>query len=163
MTWRSSPFPDQRTAGTTSGYSLLELLVVMTILGLIMGLVPVAYRRMIPAVEARQSASNMASHLRDARTRALQEGRDVVVLIDVANRKAWSNREVQSVEWPESIQVIAQVAGSEQRDAEVGGIRFFNDGGSTGGRLRFIASGREYDVDVDWLLGAVDMSRPDAT
>lgn len=160
MTWRSDPA--SIAPGARSGYSLLELLVVMTILALIAAIAPVAYRTITPALETRQAATEMAAFLRQAQAQALHEGRDVTVLIDVEEKRAWLDGEDTAAQWSDTINVVAVVAASEQRSSELGAIRFFSDGGSTGGQLRFLAKGREYDVDVDWLLGLVQVSRPAA-
>ena len=36
-----------------------------------------------------------------------------------------------------------------------GAIRFYPDGGSTGGRVTLAAGERKFEVDVDWLTGRV--------
>jgi general secretion pathway protein H len=43
----------------------------------------------------------------------------------------------------------------------VGGIRFYPDGGSTGGNVRLEANGRIYQVNVAWLTGEASLQRPD--
>jgi len=161
MILRSDPSVRRQPARAQSGYSLLEILVVLTILALIAGIAPVAYRTITPALQTREAATELAVYLREAQARALHEGRDVTVFIDVENQRAWSEGEDTEATWSEKINVVAIVAASEQRSKALGAIRFFSDGGSTGGRLRFLSNGREYDVDVDWLLGIVQVSRPD--
>jgi general secretion pathway protein H len=46
-------------------------------------------------------------------------------------------------------------AQSDIVDEHVGAIRFYPDGGSTGGRVTLSAGERKFDVDVDWLTGRV--------
>ena len=41
------------------------------------------------------------------------------------------------------------------------GIRFYPDGGSTGGNVRLEANGRIYQVNVTWLTGEASVQRPD--
>jgi len=38
-------------------------------------------------------------------------------------------------------------------------VRFFPDGAATGGRVRLLANGAGWDVDVRWLTGEVVMQR----
>ena len=38
-------------------------------------------------------------------------------------------------------------------------VRFFADGAATGGRVRLLANGAGWDVDVRWLTGEVVMRR----
>jgi len=161
MTWHSDLSASRVPLQARAGYSLLEILVVLTIIALIAGIAPVAYRTISPALQTREAATELAVYLREAQARALREGHDVTVFIDVENQRAWSEGEGTEAIWSDKINVVAIVAASEQRSETVGAIMFFSDGGSTGGRLRFLSNGREYNVDVDWLLGIVQVSRPD--
>lgn len=52
------------------GFTLLELLVVLTILGILMGLFGMSYLRSIRAAEVREGANQIASDLRAARASA---------------------------------------------------------------------------------------------
>ena len=161
MTWLSDPETRFPPTSVRSGYSLLEILVVLTILALIAAMAPVAYRRITPALQTREAATETAAYLRTAQARALQEGYDVTVLIDVEKRRVWSQGEDTIATWPDRVNVIASIAASQQQSQALGAIVFYSDGGSTGGRLRFMSGEREYYVDVDWLLGTIQMSRQD--
>ena len=56
---------------------------------------------------------------------------------------------------PKNVEVKLFTAQSELTDANTGSIRFFPDGGSTGGRITVMANERKYAVDVNWLTGQV--------
>lgn len=163
MTWHFDISCRRQMHKAIAGYSLLEILIVLTILALISGLTPVAYSTIAPALQTRELATEMAALLRDAQSRALHEGQDVTVFIDIDNRRVWFEGEDTETTWSDKISVVAIVAASQQRSESIGGIRFFSDGGSTGGRLRFLSNGREYNVDVDWLLGVVQVTRLDTS
>ena len=49
-------------------------------------------------------------------------------------------------------------ARSELTSETAGGIRFYPDGGSTGGNVRLEANGRIYRVNVTWLTGEASMA-----
>ena len=65
----------------------------------------------------------------------------------------------QAVELPESMELKLLTARSEASSDKVGRIRFFADGGSTGGRVTLIsgAGGREWKVNVSWLTGEIEL------
>ena len=67
----------------------------------------------------------------------------------------------EPVELPEGMDVLLTTARSELTSEDAGGIRFFPDGGSTGGHVELIVSGREYRVDVAWLTGEATLARQD--
>ena len=55
--------------------------------------------------------------------------------------------------------VELNTARSELTSETAGGIRFFPDGGSTGGNVRLEANGRIYRVNVAWLTGETRLER----
>jgi general secretion pathway protein H len=52
----------------------------------------------------------------------------------------------------------AQFADADDSEGK-GVVRFFPDGAATGGRVRLLANGAGWDVDVRWLTGEVVMRR----
>jgi general secretion pathway protein H len=56
---------------------------------------------------------------------------------------------------PGDLHLQLLTAESEIVNEDRGAIRFFADGGSTGGRVTLSAGERAYVVDVSWLTGRV--------
>lgn len=158
MIWQSDrtrPAPDHRS----HGYSLLEMLVVLTILAMIAALTPAAYRTIRPGIELRSTAGEISALLRTARSDAVRTGRDAVVVFDLDRKSASMESEDSAITWPDDVEVTAIVAESERPEANRGGIRFFPGGGSTGGKLHLRTRKYAYDVTVDWLLGTVQVEK----
>ena len=59
--------------------------------------------------------------------------------------------------------IVLTTARSEVTSESVAGIRFFPDGGSTGGRVDLVVHGREYIVNIAWLTGEASLEIPDET
>jgi general secretion pathway protein H len=59
---------------------------------------------------------------------------------------------------PETLTLTLVGAATERIDRDVGGIRFYADGSSTGGRVTVASGEREYRVGVDWLTGQVTVA-----
>jgi len=63
------------------------------------------------------------------------------------------------VELPEGVDVTITTARSEITEEDVAGIRFFPDGGSTGGHIELMVNDREYRINVAWLTGETSLER----
>ena len=63
--------------------------------------------------------------------------------------------------FPDDYRIVATLASTE-RDADgIGGIRFFPDGGSTGGSITITRpSGQGVRLRVDWLFGRITQEPP---
>ena len=142
------------------GFTLVELLVVLVIATLVLALVGTSISRSVSGAELRTAANKLAASLRYTRTRAILDKQEQVFLVDTENRRYQAPLR-PPVELPEGMDVELMTARSELTAESVGGIRFYPDGGSTGGYVRLDANGRIYRVNVAWLTGEATLERPD--
>ena len=63
---------------------------------------------------------------------------------------------------PKQLRIAFYGAREVQPSASEGGIAFFPDGASTGGRIRLGIKDAARDIDVAWLTGEVKVKRADA-
>lgn len=142
------------------GFTLVELLVVLVIASLVLAMVGTSISRNIGSAEMRTAGRKVAASLRYTRTQAILTKSEQVFLVDTekATFKA-GEREVE--ELPEGMRVELNTARSELTSETSGGIRFYPDGGSTGGNVRLEANGRIYRVDVGWLTGEASVQMID--
>lgn len=144
----------------TGGFTLVELLVVLVIISLMLALVGTSISRNVSGAEMRTAARKVAASLRYTRTQAILTKSELVFLVDAENHTYQApDREPQPL--PEGMNVELNTARSELTSETVGGIRFYPDGGSTGGNVRLEANGRVYQVNVAWLTGEASLQRPD--
>ncbi len=137
------------------GFTLVELLVTFAIAALLIGLVPVAFERMRESAQYRDTVRGVLAGLRLARHQALAEGRPVRFIVDLGQRRY--GVEEPRHETPENLQLRVTVAGPELAPDAVAAIRFFPDGGATGGSIDIIRpSGDGVRLRVDWLFGRVE-------
>ena len=138
--------------GGTAGFTLLEMLVVLALLGLSLGLVLGAGRPVPAGTAARAAASEIANALRLARSQAILGNRPVAVTLDLASRRyrvgAASDRGL-----PPGIELGLFTASGQVLGTAAGRIRFEPDGSSTGGRIIVTGGSRAVSVGVDWLSG----------
>lgn len=138
------------------GFTLVELLVVFALLALLVAIVPPAYDRLREGSQYRDAVRTMTSELRQARFRALTEGREVRFGVDLA-RRTYGVEGAAPHQLPEPLQMRATVAGIETSATQrTAAIRFLPSGGATGGTVELRRpSGAGVRLTVDWLSGAV--------
>lgn len=142
----TSPAGNSRRA---NGFTLLELLIVLAILGVVVGLAVPLFAKAMPGLQLQAGARAVAAELRSARGRAIAANDEVVVAVDVQGRT------VGGVALEPFVGLSFYTAAEDLIDGGAGRIRFYPDGSSTGGRIRLVGAGREYDVRIDWISGAV--------
>ena len=140
------------------GYTFVELIVVMVIIALVMGLVATSLSRSVSSAEARSATRKLVANLRYTRTHAIVKKAEQTFIVDVENRSYTAPGRKQ-VKLPKGVELTLTTARSEMTAENVGSIRFFPDGGSTGGHIEMYVNGREYRVNVAWLTGEATMER----
>jgi len=140
------------------GFTLLELLVVLAIIGLVLALVPGFVLRGQPDFDVDIAARAMADGLRQARSQALVENREQLFALDVEEHLFRTASMRAPVQMDRAIELTFQTARSELLSESIGQIRFFPDGSSTGGRIGLSLAGRQAEVTVDWLTGLVSVA-----
>lgn len=137
-----------------AGFTLLELLVALTLVSLLLA-IAVPALIVPPGVELRSAADLVATGLRQARLTAIREQRPVALLLDVDARalQVEGGRRVRTL--PRDVQLELYTAQREIVGARRGGIRFYPDGTSTGGRVMLTREGLRTEVDVEWLTGRI--------
>lgn len=140
------------------GFTLVELLVVLAMVGLLVSVVPLAFERLRESAQYRDTVRGMLSDIRQARYRALAEGREVRFKVDLAQRNyGVDDRPARSV--PAPLQLRATVADIEMTATQTAGILFLPSGGATGGTIEIVRpSGAGVRLTVDWLSGGVAQS-----
>ncbi len=141
------------------GFTLLELLVVLAILGLVAAYVIGRGTPGQGGVSARLGAGALAAILREGRARAIAQNRPVDVLIDVVNRRFGIDSALDRA-LPPSVRLTLITGRDDVLAHGVGRIGFHPDGSSTGGRIDVAAAARQISVGVDWLSGKVTVAEP---
>lgn len=140
------------------GFTLVELLVVFAMVALLTALVPLAFERLRESSQYRDTVRGMLSDIRQARYRALAEGREVRFRVDLAERN-YGLEGSPAKKVPEPLRLRATVADIELTAAQGAGILFLPSGGATGGTIEIVRpSGAGVRLTVDWLSGGVAQS-----
>ncbi|HWE75576.1 MAG TPA: GspH/FimT family pseudopilin [Stellaceae bacterium] len=139
------------------GFTLIEMLVVLTIAALIVGL---ALPRLTGAEEKatlRTAAHEVAAALRNTRSLAMTRGQTEAFIINTANG-AFRAGQAAPAQLPRGIQLALVTTTADQESASQGRIQFFADGSSTGGGVLLASGKTRSQVLVDWLTGRVSIA-----
>jgi len=141
--------------GDARGVTLLEMLVVLSIMAVIAAIVVPVFTGGVSGSELKGATREVAAGLRLARSEALATRTETRVMLDLENRSFQVERDPRTHALPKQIELKLFTAQSDLVSDKVGAIRFFPDGGSNGGRVTLAAGERKFNVDVDWLTGRV--------
>lgn len=138
-----------------AGFTLVELIVVLAIGGLLLALTPPLITSALPGVELKAGARRAAGALRQTREIAIANGGEAIWLLDTESGRYQIEGRPNRGSLPDGIAIELVTARDELRDDRVGGIRFFPDGSSSGGRVILKRDDRGYQVGVNWLTGRI--------
>ena len=150
--------PGHRYARRISGFTLLELVVVLALAVLLVAIVPPLLTAALPGVELKSASRRIAAGLRLAREEAIRKGHDVAFILDLEKHRYQVEGPFRSLPLPEDMDLKLIAADSEMQGEERGAIRFFPDGSATGGRIILAREGKGWQVGVQWLSGHVQLA-----
>ncbi|UTW12180.1 GspH/FimT family pseudopilin [Marinobacterium rhizophilum] len=154
-------------AAAQAGFTLLELLVVLVLATLMLSLVVPRFAAVVPGVELKSTAQKTASLLRYARSRAMAESRLIALSLDRQTHGLRLSGRDEPVPLPDTLSLSLSDAGGLALGNEIlmpldlgasapaPSIRFYPDGGSSGGSLLLSGPSGRYRIEVDWLTGGV--------
>jgi general secretion pathway protein H len=152
------PISRAQSSFDSAGFSLIELIVALSILSLIAGLVVPAFARALERAQFETALRQISNHLKLTRRHAISEFRESVFLLDTARGAAWIDGEPVTLAAPGDAVLSLTIAATERQSTTAGGIRFFADGSSTGGTIELHDEHRARSISVDWLTGRLEQS-----
>ena len=140
------------------GFSLLELIVVLAVLGAVAAAVPTLGGQVYESMQMRSAVGSLVLALREARQQAMRDGAVVPVRFDTAtNHYATAGGAPQML--PDGVHMALTVDAATVEGTR-GEIRFYPDGGASGGDVALVRpAGGGVRISVDWLLGRVSQHR----
>jgi general secretion pathway protein H len=140
--------------GNQRGFTLLELLVVLAIIGFVVALVPGFVLRSQPQIDIEVAARAIADGMRRTRSDAVLRNRAQAFALDVEARVFRAGDETP-VRIGDGIALSFRTARSPLLGEGLGQIRFHPDGSSSGGLIRLVQGAARAEVRSDWLTGLV--------
>jgi general secretion pathway protein H len=142
-----------------AGFTLLEMLVVVAILGFALGLIVTRGPMRSPALEMQAAVNDVAHGLRLARSKAIATNSPARLTVDLGQRTfRIDNGAVSTL--PSSLTVAMTAVSEETVGQRLAAIRFNGDGSASGGRIELTDGQRRAQVGVDWLTGRISVVHP---
>ncbi len=151
---------------TRSGFTLVELLVVLVVIALITALAAPRFGGPLTGAGLRRAADELTAALRGTRAWARGHGVPTALLLDLENRRfarMMSDGRIHWLgSWPEDLRIAVSTAeeaiASDKRRAQ---IVFFPDGTSLGGRIILAHGENRVFITIDWLTGRAQLAQQD--
>ena len=138
-------------------FTLIELLLVIVVIAMAVAVVAPNIGSGNQTASLNATAREIASALRFARGHALTHRKEAVFLVNLEENSYQLTDKKKVFKMTKDIAVILDVAQSQIIDEGHGGIRFFPDGSSTGGRITLELGENKRQIDVNWLTGQVEI------
>ena len=144
--------PDRRR----SGFTLIEVAVVLVILALAYALAAPAFSNVFAAARLDGAARRLVTALREARSTAIVTGMELRFTFDPGAR-GWRFADRRNAVVDRVSLEVETPPAARNSDGSVW-IGFYPDGRSTGGRVVLRSGERRRSVDVHWLTGHVSQT-----
>ncbi len=157
---RLSSAGDARSLRTDSGFTLLEMLVVLGISALALGLSTVALRGPDGPKRLRILTLNLAADLRLARANAVLLHRPVAVVVVPKENAYRVDERGTPIQLPSSVALAVHSGARGSTGARSGSITFYADGSSSGGNVTLTEGAASTRIAVEWLTGGITVAGP---
>jgi general secretion pathway protein H len=145
-----------RADSRRSGFTLLELIVVLTVIGVVLAVNVPSLFASGRGLDTRRAVTFLANDLRQAQRHAVTAATGAGVEFDLARRQVRSGSATRAL--PAGLSISVTAARSQAAGDRAGGIWFYPDGSSTGGRVTLADGRKTYWIDIDWITGRVATS-----
>jgi general secretion pathway protein H len=142
---------DRGRAGVV-GYSLLEMLVVLAIIGALVAMAQPYFRGTPARIQLRIAAEGITSAMKSTRAAAIARSSEIALVFDL-DRRVFSSVVVPATELPPAMRLDLKVADLSDQTASRPSIWFFPDGSSTGGDVVLTLDGASAKICTNWLSG----------
>jgi general secretion pathway protein H len=138
---------------------LIELMLVLfiTILGFTVIGVNISSGK--GATGHQSAARDLVSALRFAKGQSLMTHQQTTVTVDLNDNSYTVSGRDKVFDIPKDIAVTVVTAQEELSGNDVASIRFFPDGSSTGGRIKLERNATNWQIDINWLTGQIELEK----
>lgn len=150
--------PDPHAAiavpGAAHGFTLIEMLVVLSLMALLAIGVPWIGAG-LPGVRLRAAADDLILVLKELHGEAIRRGTTTELVLDPAARAYRISPDGAARQLPAAVGEVGFKAPAALRSDKAARVRFFADGGASGGTILLRQGAHSQAIAVDWLTGRV--------
>ena len=136
------------------GFTLIEMMAVILLLAIALTAVTFSFSKSLHSARIAAASRDLVAALRYTRGQAIVKGQQEVLLLNL-NDNSYVAPGKASVKLPADMTMRLTTAEQEVTGGNIGGIRFFADGSSTGGHISVLQDRREWRINVAWLTGDI--------
>lgn len=136
------------------GFSILELLLVLSITSVILALAIPYLPGVVKTLEFKKACVEIASSLRTTRIQAINTNRNTQWFLNLDKREFQGGKQ-KPTSLPKDIDIVLTVASKEKLSTTSAAISFYPDGSSTGGEIQLSQKKRKANIQVEWFTGRV--------
>jgi general secretion pathway protein H len=146
----------QNSLRQNAGFTLLELIIVLSIVVLGFGVIAVNMSSGNDSMALKAAARDLASGLRYVRSQAMLTHETTTLDFNLNDNSYLLTGQDKTYHIPEDIDVTVKTAQSDLQNS-VAQLRFFPDGSSIGGRITLEKNKLSQEININWLTGHVTL------
>ena len=139
-----------------SGFSLIELMLVLVLTGLLFSLTPPLFHKAFPTLKLKAATRDLAQEIRYVQQAAVVTGAESLMRFEIESNRYQSDLVNQGKvrQLPQGIRF-----GVDDSDASqaILVLRFYPDGSSSGGLIRLGNEVKSFVITVDWLTSRIEV------
>lgn len=140
------------------GFTLVEIIVVLVISVLGFSVISTNINSGNYGAKLELVTREIASALRYAQSQALLNQKSMAVDINLKDNSYSISNQEKKYTLNQEISISLVIAEEEYSVEQIGSIRFFPDGSSTGGRIKLQWGNQIKQIDVNWITGQVKIN-----
>jgi general secretion pathway protein H len=138
-----------------SGFTIIELIVVLLIVLLGMTVVGANFSKVSPALQLKTVGGEVVSALRFARTQAVSTQQAVSVRFNLYENTYQVQGQQQTLKLPEDLTLSLVILTKNYAGNEIASIIFYKDGSSSGAQVLLELDNHKKQIEVNWLTGKI--------
>jgi general secretion pathway protein H len=142
-----------KRSGLVQGFSLVELLVVLTIMSVLAS--SITYLMLNRQETFKMVVGDIVQKMRQTRQLSIRNDRPYQIQIDLGNNVLRFNEDL--IELAEDIYVTVRTAQDQVIDDDIAGMTFYPDASSSGGVITLENEQEIYEISVIWISGKIQM------
>ncbi len=144
----------------SKGFTLIEIIAVIVLVGVIAVVAGVSFAKSLSGAKIQAASRDLVAALRYTRGQAIVKGEQKVLELDL-EKNSYQAPGRGTTELPKDMELRLTTAQEELTSENVGRIRFFPDGSSTGGNIAVVLGEREWKINIGWLTGEITLDKPE--
>lgn len=139
------------------GFTLIELMLVLVVMGLLVGLTPPLFEKAFPSLKLKAATRDLAQEMRFIQQSAILTGQVTKVRFDLQNNAYRSDlvNQGETRQLPDGLHFIQDENAVSISGEQILVFEFFPDGSSSGGKLILGNGARRLAISVDWLTSRI--------